>query len=187
MRVVELNVYNVRELCPKSFKRAYNDFIEDYEYPFTDDVDETIEAIKRAFDVELQYDRSYNLDKCSEWLTDDILKLTGTRLYAYVANNYLPYIVRPKYYSCKYTSKVIFVEDCCGLTGVCTDCWFLDTFSEWLKKPDLSMTYADLLEKATDEFWECYQKDYDYAFSEENFQEIAEMNEFEFLEGGNRY
>ena len=187
MRVVELNVYNVRELCPKSFELAYKDFLNYYEYPFINEVNETLEAIKRAFDVKLWYKRSYELDKYSEWLTDDILKVTGTRLYAYVANNYLPYIVRPKYYSSKHSSKVLFVEECCGLTGVCTDCWFLDTFSEWLKKPDLSMTYADLLEKASDEFWECYEKDYEYAFSEENFQEIAEINEYEFLEDGKRY
>lgn len=89
----------------------------------------------------------------------------------------------------KRCSRILW-EDCCPLTGVCYDEDILDPIREYLKKPDMSLTLKDLLEKCTDDFISGWHRDYEYCCDNEEFleEEFENFHEGElFYKDGTRF
>jgi hypothetical protein len=71
------------------------------------------------------------------------------------------------------------------LTGYCADDSLIEPIIEYLKKPNMELSYAELMDNCVYNWAKMSQKDYDFSISEEFFIEECEANEWEFDEDGN--
>jgi len=84
-------------------------------------------------------------------------------------------------------SKVMFEEGNCPLTGYCADNSILQPIWDWHKNPDLEISLQELVEKCLDSFFEDWQADIDWGYTDDYVREELENNcDEDFYEDGTR-
>lgn len=119
-------------------------------------------------------------------------ELTGVRLRTWLINNHYDVFYTKKPYG-KYRdrasgmsaksnyrydrySKIQFIESDCPFTGMCYDCEFLDTFRDFLRKPDHN-TLTTLFEIAVQNLCHALEREYEYQMSDENIRYDLELSD----------
>ena len=182
MKTIELKLYEFSELSEDAKQNALDRHNEDFYFYHSDEYLDTIKTACNHFGYEFS---NYRIDwhnaNVSYWKItgmEDIQDMRGVRLFKYLHNNeYLSYF-------CKYDKKIKdLLSGFCPFTGVCHDEDFLDTFRDFIKKPD-NRTLKELVNEAIQDVLQCAEKDIEYQLSEEGYAEYCEANERYFDEYG---
>ena len=179
----------------RAWEREYYKYTEDYSSEYRS----TLEAFEHLFDIkvynwsvdEWNYTFDFRMTERAEACPDG----DPLRVARYVWNNYADSITRGKYYSIghycngKYSyksrhSKVLFEMDNCPLTGTYTDTDILRPVIDCLHYKQFFDTYEDLITTCLDSLFRAWKKAIEYTNSFEYFEELASINEWEFLEDG---
>jgi len=185
MQTIQLSVYSFAELSETAKEVAINQYRQTNDDDYHS-LDEFIDTLKKGCDAFNVLVVNYSIDPCyasQSWVktnnrNDNTGDLKGVRLRTWLINNF---------YDVFYTkerNKV--VETCCPFTGVCFDENFLDTFRDFIKKPD-NRTFSDLIEEAIESVLQAIQADYEYQNSDEYIIETIEANDYVFLATGKQY
>lgn len=177
----------------------------------------TLTEFEKTFGVKLRYEVDYCGSWCNLKFDDDAIfsgykddgeyfeilaeEVSGKLLLRYLNSKFLDLHYPKKFWGkwkfdesgtsiTKKRCSRIFWEDCCPLTGVCYDEDILAPIRDFLKKPDMSLTLKDLLEKCTDEFIHYWRKEWEYccdneAFLAERFEDVH-AGDF-FYEDGTKF
>lgn len=203
MRTETINVYKFDELTTDARHYAWEHGF-DYGNDHDDEYRATLEAFEKIFDIcvfryrvgDSIYAPSFSYIKAGA--ADDAPEGDALRLARYVWNNYAEYIQKGRYYSrgrwidgkytykCRY-SKIRHEMDNCPLTGVCYDCDILGPVIDCLHYKRFFNSYDELIHTCLSGFFAAWDAEKEYLRSEEYFAEMAEINEYEFLETGERY
>lgn len=210
METININLYTVTELSEGNQQKAYENWLQNVDYPFAKDNEDVLYEFSNYFSVKIK-DFSYDQQSASvsfEINEDiDILQLTGIRLLKYIQNNYFNVLFQGKYYGklspydnkngqkiekskhhpigqrhIKRHSKVIFEPR--TLTGYYLGEIILEPFHNFIQKPD-HHTLEDLIYDCIDKWKKTVKEDVEYYISFENFIEEAERNGMQFTENGN--
>jgi len=156
------------------------------------------------YSIDIHYNNYYDSE-------DEILELSGVRLYKYIVNNYWYDLFKPATRFLKTIgsnnnrerkSKINFNNDCV-LTGYCIDMSILGPIYDFLKGPYgkdhegnlifdkprywYNVTFQDLMEDCMEEFIQDCNNDWEYSDSEEYISENMASNDYEFDEYGNTW
>jgi len=207
MKTVITEVYTFDELS----ETAKNKAIENYRYNYNDNsfyFDEIIDSVKKVIEL-------FNLKTGREWsdirtnhIDENILQLSGARLFKYLINNYGNDLFTPKYIKCidkefrcklficevktgRNGNKYTFVysktkrDNSCVLTGCCYDEDILKPIYDFLKKPEANTTFEDLMNEIGDAISKTFSDTEEWINSSEFISEQFESNNYEFTEDGN--
>ena len=179
----------------RAWEREYCNYSEDYSSEYR----ATLEAFEYLFDIKVY---NWSVD---EWnYTFDFHKAERAeacpdgnplRVARYIWNNYADSITRGKYYSIghyingKYSyksrhSKILLEMDNCPLTGTYTDTDILRPVIDCLHYKQFFDNYDDLITTCLDSFFCSWKKAIEYTNSFEYFEELATINEWQFLDNG---
>ena len=185
---IRINLYKADELNPKAFERAYREWLENYEYPYEEDNENSLKAFLEMFgdSVKVRIGMDGNMHPYLRTLTlciDPQLKeLKGERAAKWFINNTWEYMNRPKTYrlrSGKSRQSRIFTEE--GLpTGYVMDEYLLSPIREAIEMKHPERTVKQTIRKCIEAWCESYATDYDYCTSEECFKEEAKENGWEY-------
>lgn len=103
-------------------------------------------------------------------VSSDLEELSGIRLWKYLQNSGL------------LSNNLLSGE--CPLTGYCADEDLLAPIREFIKHPDLSATYQDLIDECLHCWIGYYVADWEYTYSDEGLAEFLSCGEYEFTESG---
>lgn len=189
------DIFQLAELSAAARKTAYDEWLKDFDYSWRSDNHNTLDAFERTFNITI-YDWSY--DTCGYYYRftshycGEEEDLKGIRLLKYICNNYWHILFKPRTYHHKgnyekQRKSHIFTNNCCVLTGYCTDEDILKPIYDFLKAPDTLTSLYDLMDKCLDSFFKSCRDDMEYQCSEANFEESCVANGYEFLENGKMY
>lgn len=183
------DIFPLEELSAKARATAYHEWLKDFEYPWSCDNHNTLDAFEHIFNIKVtnwSYDAcGYNYRFTSHYSGEEE-ELNGIRLLKYIVNNYWHILFKPKTYYLKGNYKKqrksrVFTDNCCVLTGYCIDDDILQPVYDFLKFPDTRTTLYDLMDRCLDNFFKSCCDDMEYQCSEENFEESCEANGYEFF------
>lgn len=196
MRTETINIYKFEELSEEVQEKVIDSFRDDpYMYAWETENRETLEEFENLFGINV-YDWDYDIHSYNYSWNDDLseekLELSGTRLLAWIWNNYKKDLFKPKFI-CKYVSTGIKsryskcqIEACCVLTGYHMDEMILKPIYDlWVHKYDKN--FGEVIEECLDSFFQACVKDMEYSYSSEAIKEHIEANEYEFTENGELY
>lgn len=208
MRTIRTKVYQFSELNEKAQKTAIEkcrqqNWESGHNQIYFDEVVDTVKKVLELFGLETgrQYD-----DIRYSHIDDNILELSGVRMYKYILNNYGYALFKPAYikhinravnwrqFICKvgkggngeYTSiysRMRKTSDCV-LTGVCYDDDILRPVYDFLKCPRKSVTFEDLIKDIESAISKTFEDTEEWVNSDEFIREEIKANEFEFTEDG---
>lgn len=115
--------------------------------------------------------------------------LTGVRLVAYIQNHYARILYTPKVYEKggkQRRSRILMEQSACPFTGYCMDESLLDPIREFLRKPDMTINWKQLLGSCLEAWVTDCSEDAAYSMGDENVGQNIISNEYEFDEGGNK-
>jgi hypothetical protein len=208
MRTVRTKIYKFNELSNEAKQKAiekYRDNNIDYQFSF-DEITGSVKKMAELFN--LKFGREYT-DLRTGHIEDNILQLSGTRLYKYLMNNYYDDLFTPKYikivdkvvkyrqFICKvikgrdkdYTqiySKNKRTNDCV-LTGICYDNDILQPVYDFLKKPSKNTTFEDIVNDIESAISKTFRNEEEYINSDEYIIEEIEANDYEFMADGKMF
>jgi hypothetical protein len=175
MRTIKTKVYQFSELSDEAKEKALSNWLESCEYFWGSEVVETVKKACEIYGFRLKnYSIDWNnINGCSYTIdsehSDEILNLSGVRLWKYLVNNY----------------SFVDLSGNCPFTGVCFDEDFLDNIREFLKKPN-SQNFEDLITDSVYNTINSGCKDFESQQTEEYFADHAHANNYEFIENGER-
>jgi hypothetical protein len=208
-RTIRTKVYKFNELSEEAKQKAIDSFRNndiDYSH-YSEEITDSAKAVVELFG--LKFGRRYTDIICSH-IDDDILNLSGIRLYKYLMNHYYDDLFTPKYIKSvdreirgkqfvfkvhkdykgePYTqiySKINRVNDGCPLTGVCYDNDILQPVYNFLKKPD-NRTFEELIREIESAISKAYDNAEEWVNSDEFIKEEIEANEYEFTKDGKQF
>lgn len=211
MRTIRTKVYQFGELSKDAQQKAISQFRNmgnDNQFYF----DEIIESVKAVCEL-------FNLKTGRQWsdirtshIDDDILQLSGIRLYKYIVNNYWNSLYKRKFFGSIGDNRVIkhrmsktnfydmgkgarvnssnFIysnvqfDNSCTLTGVCYDNDILQPVYDFLKRPDPSTTFEHLIQEIESAISKTFDNTEEWLNSDEFIQNEIESNEYEFKADG---
>jgi hypothetical protein len=206
MRTIRTKVYKFNELTQQGKDKA----IERYRNNNADDIqtssDEIIDSAKAAAELfNLKFGREYT-DIRTGHIDDNILELSGIRLYKYILNHYYISLFTPKYirsidrpvkwkaFICKvhkgqsgeYTQIFSKLErdNSCVLTGVSYDNDILQPVYDFLSYPNKATTFSDLITDIEHAIGKTFQAVEEWMNSREYIIETIVNNEYEFTIDG---
>jgi hypothetical protein len=206
MKTIEVKVYEFAELSETAKQRAIDNYLnKGYDNQFY--YDEIISSAKAVAEIfNLKFGGEYT-DIRHGHIDDDILNLSGIRLYKYIWNNYGSELFKGKYYGklvntnkdgstievskshpaglrhVKRYSKCT-LENSCVLTGVCYDDDILQPVYDFLKKPESNVTFTYLIGEIESAIQEAFSNTEDWLNSSEFVTQEIEANDYEFTEDG---
>ena len=196
MRIIQrtFTLFTLEELEDEARQRAYSDWLaKGYDYPFASDNCNTLEAFCTLFHtVCLNYSYDSNRYNYSYRIgcDDDIIRLSGIRLAAYLYNNYHSSLFTPKTYwtsdNKKKRKSRIFLTPGCPLTGFIMDEIMLQPIYEFIKHPD-NRTFGNLIKECMEAFFCACRDDYEHYTSEDYFKEESAEQNWEYLADGTFY
>jgi hypothetical protein len=216
MKTRTITIYSVDELSDQAQQKAHENFLSSEDFYFWGDENEqTLKAFCDIFPVtikECEYGYrnfiNFSLNTGDEYQEKCFYDITGIRLLKYIYNNYGGYLFKPKYlgsidkhvkHPCFHnkTAKIINKEysvyysriqkeNCCVLTGYCIDDDILQPLYDFLKKPDKTSTFEDLMKNCLDSWISACNADYEATQTLEYFIDHAQANDYEFDIDGNR-
>lgn len=198
---VAYKIYTYEELSKEAKEKAFHDFCCDDDYPWGEDNKTTLEEFEKIFpicNVNWEYGNRvyFNMDMDAD---TEIKELSGIRLLKYLWNNYSNKLYKGKYYSTKgyydlnkkyhykYRYSKVIKDTSCVLTGYYMDDIILDPIYKFMSNPSENITFYDLMQKCLNSWVNACNEDFDSYYSEENFKELCEANEWEFLSDGKMY
>lgn len=187
-----------------------------FEWNWMGENKDTLYEFAKIFPVkvkEFEYDNNYANVEWSFTESDEIENLKGLRLRTYIINNYWKYLYTPEYRKqlschgekshkhrkvkcsklsngkmfCAYYSSGINYTNSCVLTGYCLDDDILQPVYDFLKNPSESVTFFDLMSDCFEGWEKAVKAECENQLSFEYFKDIAEANDYEFKESGERY
>lgn len=217
MRKIEFDVYKFEELSDEAKKNAVEKMREELAELNSDSINgdyrRTLREFEKRFGLyRVEIDESGYSIQWSGLYADEFVfsydekkdepiylrKLHGKLLWRYLQNNIFPLVDHKKYYLWNYhtkdhkiktrTSRITYSGDASyGLTGCWCDEPLIKPFTEWIKHPDDTTTYEDLVKAACDGFSKQWMKDVEYGFSDEYVTEELSERDLEFCEDGAPY
>jgi hypothetical protein len=208
MKTKTINLYSFDELSNEAKQNAIdilrNDNNEGFNQCYYNEIIESVKAVIELFD--LKTGREYT-DIRTSHIDDNILQLSGVRLYKYLVNNYYSDLFKPKYiktidgekyyrqFICKrykgakgmYTqifSRMKVVNDGCTLTGVCYDNDILQPIYDFMAKIDQSVTFEDLMNSIESAITKCFNNTGEWINSDEFIKDEIAANNYTFTESG---
>ena len=200
METVCVNLYSFAELSSTAQKTAIaNDRkIREQEDTFSFEIGDAVNTVKaaaKAFGFKL-INWSIGADVQTSFVSlltgvRQVEELTGVRLRTWLINNRYDVFYTKKpygkhlrsfqlcgqyYHSYQRESKVLFVESDCPFTGMSYECEFLDTFRDFLRKPDHN-TLTTLFEIAVQNLCRALEREYEYQMSDENIRYDLELSD----------
>jgi hypothetical protein len=201
MRTITKTVYTFDELSDEAKENAYNNDHINHDFAWDDAYRETLNRFCKIFDIKMHnwevdygggnYDFEYMGDN------DVFNDMTAARFSKWIYNNFYTQIVEGKYYSTKgkwingkynykYRYSKIFVEHDCTLTGYFADCDILEAVFNCIDYKTNYTCMDDLIDDCLSKFFEAWSKDIEYSDSFEAYEEMANCNEWEYDENGER-
>lgn len=172
MKTIEITGYTIDELSHKAKERAYNDWIDIWDYYQHTDNMNSIEEFCRFFDCEItHYEYGYNCNYSFKTDYDDE-ELSKLDLLAKVYFNYSELLNNANYEDDEYP-----------MTGYYIDYILLDPIKKFLHDKHHD-TYRDLIEECFDKAFTHFVEDYEYTSSMQYFEEICDINDWYFTENG---
>lgn len=209
MKTIEINLYSFDELSEKAKEKAINKYRNNgYNNQFY--FDEIIDSCKKVAALfGLKFGREYTTLSTGH-IDDDILNLSGERLYKYIVNNYWHDLFKPKYKKAvdrelrgkqfvfevrtnykgeKYTMIYSrnFYDNSCVLTGVCYDNDILQPVYNFLKNPSKDISLSDLYGQIGRAIHRTFYDTEEWLNSDEFIIETIEANDCHFTEDGKLY
>ena len=206
MRTITTTIYAFNELSDDAKKQAIKNYRnKGYDNSFY--FDEIISSVKKMVDLfNLKTGNRYS-DLRFSHIDDDILQLSGVRLYKYILNNYGNDLFKPAYiktiarkvywrqFAIKHYETYkkeprtsiysrIKKHNDCVLTGVCYDNEILGPVYQFLKKPDQKTTFEDLLNDIESAISKTFNDCEEWINSDEFITDTIEANDYEFTEDG---
>ena len=176
MRTVATNVYNYFELSEEAKEKAFNDFCYSHDYPFHYDNEKTLDSLEGITTTTVNnweydlYSFRFNVHVDDEELDE----LSGVALRDYLIDNFYDYMMDKK-----------------ELTGYFLDWVFFGEMKKQLVEIDLNgneeITYHYVMHKCFKAMFEAICDELQDYYSIGNFEELNEMNEWEYLENGELY
>ena len=174
MRQVAVNVYNYFELDDKAKEKAYNDFCYSMEYPYHYENEKSLYAVADECNVSIQnweydtYSHRFNV-----FLEDEELDgMYGKELRDYLINNFYDYMLGKKEVYGYYLDYEFFHEMAKALEDI---------------EENHVITYRDVMYRCFHAMFEAINDDIQNFYSIGNFEEMTEMNEWEYTEDGSLY
>lgn len=208
MKTIEIKIYSFDELTETAQQNAINHFRYHLDNSF--EYDNIISSVKKLIDIfDLKTGNEYT-DLRYSHIEDNILELSGVRLYKYILNNYGSFLFQPKYLKCidnavnykqfickqhKDHKGEIYTQlyskykktDSCVLTGVCYDDDILKPVYKFLKNPCKLTTFEDLIQDIENAISKTFQDVEDWLNSDEYIIDTIEANDYDFNENGKLY
>lgn len=214
MRTVTQTIYTFSELSETAKQYA----IEQHRnkgYDNSHYFDEITNSVKAAADIfGLKFGREYT-DLRFSHIDDNLLELSGVRLYKWIINNHYSDLFKRKYYgsfgdnkpfihpcvkvnrydtkkgarvssSNFYYSRIQFTDGGV-LTGVCYDDDILKPIYDFLKKPSSNTTLEDLFKEMESAIEQTYRECEEWINSDEFIADELEANGYEFTEEGETF
>jgi len=176
MRTVATNVYNYFELSNQAKEKAFDDFCYSHDFPYHYDNEKTLDKLQSYTDTKLtgwEYDM-YSFRFNVEVNYDELDELSGVELRDYLIDNFYDYMMDKK-----------------EISGYFLDWVFLKEMKQQLVEIDLNgnteITYHHVMYKCFKAVFEAICDDLQNYYSIGNFEELNEMNEWEYLENGELY
>lgn len=188
--LVKYRVYTIDELSEEAKEKAYNAWLEHWDYAWEIENENTLKAFEELFPIKV-LDWEYGLYRnyiTFEVTDDDIKNLSGIRLLKYLYNNYFNLLFKPKVYQHPKNPKKqriskIFYEENRELTGYYLDYDILDPIYEFFKNPK-NISFEDLMSRCLNTWVKTCSQDYEYCLSFENFVEESHINNWLYFEDG---
>lgn len=206
-RTIRTKIYKFSELSEQAQGNAIEQFRGRDNSTYFDEVTDSVKAMAELFN--LKFGREYTDLRCSH-IDDNILNLSGVRLYKYLVNNYYSDLFPPKYIKAidrvmtgrqfifkvhknykgeQYTSvysKNFVSNDNCPLTGICYDNDILRPVYSFLQKPS-NTTFEELIREIEGAINEAYENVEEWINSDQFIKDEIEANEYEFTKDGKRF
>lgn len=214
MRTIRTKVYQFSELSKAAKQKAIESIrnIKADNQFYYDEIVESVKAVCELFN--LKTGRQFS-DIRTSHIYDNILKLKGIRLYKYIVNNFWGSLYKRKFLGSIGNNRVIkhrmskthfydmnkgarvnssnFIysniqfDNCCTLTGVCYDNDILQPVYDFLKRPNLSTTFEDLMNEIESAISKTFENTEEWLDSDEFITDEIEANEYEFTADGRRF
>lgn len=196
------SVYTFEELNENA-KQKVKERIFRNGYFWQDEAWESLKALKKLFPGIKITQAEFSPHAFAYYQTgqidDEILNLSGARLYAWVQNNLHEYLYQRKPQG-KYTkneitgkwaykrrSRIIYTETDCPFTGYCMDADILEPIRQFLKNPEKNTTLEDIISNCVNAWEKSAAADCEWQESDEYLKEHCEANGYEFTEEGDVY
>ena len=172
MREIKIKLFSYRELSEESKEKAYQEWLED-KHNKPDWADEDIDSLKRITDELNIPIKSYSLSYSEYPYYDDHITLETSYYDACNGINEIKNIMldRLEDYKIPYHMDDVLYEFCIKNIKLLSDKYSLNDFTN------------DLIKKFTDH----YYADNRQYYSLENYRELAEANDYEYLINGDLY
>ena len=194
------NVYSFEELSDDAKEKAIENYRNEMDFSWTDDIINTINMISKAIHCDYDY-YSYDGITYKVWFTpnDFDTDIKGKRAWTYIINNFITPYEKPKTYylnHCVYSdgrknwsrkSKINYSLEDCPFTGYYLDCCFYSAWIAWKRNFTLNSTINDFLSILSNKLGEEWSEDNEYQYSDDRIIEMIEANDYEFLEDGRQY
>ena len=197
MKIIQVKAYTFQELSKEIKEKlveAEQEYrINDYDFPWQNENQEPLKVFCNLFNItwkNYEYwpgvDINYKIN-----LYDEVLKLTGPRLAAYLWNNHKQDLYKAKIrYKRQYTpegkytgSKIyrsnLFLANRCTLTGYCLDDDFLEPIYKFFETQSNKVDLEELYQECLYSGLKAMNKDCEYFISpeacKEHLEEIAQL------------
>lgn len=184
-------VYTFDELSEKAKKKVIS---EEREFEAKTNLEELVDCMKSAMDTMGIRIKDYYIDIDGSGYIDlsaDCDDLEGVRAYKFIVNNFFSGVDKKKLYykdwgKCRksHLDRKDWMDNC-PFTGWCYDCAVKDAWDEWCAelKNGLEPSVRDFLDELETQYLKELSDGYD-GFGEDEARDIAEANDYEFLEDG---
>lgn len=187
-------VYKFDELSEEAKEKFIS---EEREFEAKTNLEELVDCMKSAMDTMGIRVKDYSIDIDGSGYIDlsaDCDDLEGVRAYKYIVNNFFDSVDKKKLFykeweKCRRSNldRNNWMDNC-PFTGWCYDCavkdaW--DVFCAELKSGGCP-SVSDFLDELESHYLDEQDKEY-YGFDEDEARDIAEANDYEFLEDGTIY
>lgn len=174
MRTVATNVYSYFELSDEAKEKAYNDYCYTMDYPYHHEFEKVLDSLEGLIGMTVhnwEYDM-YNFHFKLEIDDDEKAFMQGVQLSNYLLTNYLEYM-----------------EDTKELTGYFLDYCFFAKMKKMLQEvwENPSITFYQVINECIVGLFEGLCDDIQEFYSIGQFEELTEINEWEYLENGELY
>ena len=195
MKIREIETYTFDELSNDAKDKAVEWWLSYSDYPPNEDNREVLTKFCDIFPVTVKNWKYGDRNDINYTIQlDDVYRdMAGVRLLRYLMNNYYDDLFRPKYIgNLKNKGKWWPIYSKCQvdnsyvLTGYCVDMDILEPIYKFIKKPDESVSFADLLNDCLWSWIYACRSDYEAYFSRESAEENIRINEYTFTLDGKR-
>jgi hypothetical protein len=199
MRTKRIKLYKIHELPETTKRKVLDNLAARVDYSWYDENEGSLEKFAFVFPIRIKNYRygfdftDINFEFCGD---NDIKELCGNRLRTYLINNYYEVLYERKIFRLPSDygmiakirkSKILWEGTCMPLTGYHMDCDILRPIKEFIKSPEVTTTFVDLLDACLWSWLYSCKRDFEYSYSDDYLIEYSNANEREYLITGELY